>query len=333
MKFPLFMKRTTHARYLAAVAMLLVAPVLVFGDIENDLNTLFDRLTESISGTGLVVAIFPLVEKSTGGGERGKTVSEYAVTYFTAHPSFTVVEREQFALLAKEMALSQSGIIDSATAINTGAMVAARYLFGGTVTRGMGKQVISVRMIETETGRVVSAATMTVDSKHLDTFSREMLGERGQVSAMVLRSVIPGWGQLYAQKPARGAISLAAVVGMGAVSLVNTSRIAGKYSAWSNYESFLASPAQTASYMRSQNALGRSDQEVLNEFEQTRLAYYNDYASQFDKAKVLWILTGSVWALNLVDAAIAGVQSKKKFDLYFSGLPGASFSVLARLEY
>jgi hypothetical protein len=49
----------------------------------------------------------------------------------------------------------------------------------------------------------------------------------------------------------------------------------------------------------------------------------NEYKSIYDKKynemiTADFILVG-VWALNIVDAAIAGAQSKRKFKLYFTG--------------
>lgn len=40
---------------------------------------------------------------------------------------------------------------------------------------------------------------------------------------------------------------------------------------------------------------------------------------KYDQIVVSIVVTGSVYVLNLLDAAIAGAQSKRKFNLYFSG--------------
>ena len=68
---------------------------------------------------------------------------------------------------------------------------------------------------------------------------------------------------------------------------------------------------------------------LLWEKETKKNARYNDkkdkMADDFESGKNLAIaitaLTGVVWALNVLDAGIAGVQSKNKINLYFSAMP------------
>ena len=50
----------------------------------------------------------------------------------------------------------------------------------------------------------------------------------------------------------------------------------------------------------------------------TNFVTSDDYEEKFDNMTLIGMIAGGVWTLNLLDAMLAGVQSKKQFELYFS---------------
>jgi hypothetical protein len=46
---------------------------------------------------------------------------------------------------------------------------------------------------------------------------------------------------------------------------------------------------------------------------------YKHYQDKYDAAMTATYITIGVYAINLIDAAICGAQSKRKFELYFTG--------------
>lgn len=94
------------------------------------------------------------IEKNT---QLGVMVSEMLTTEVVNSEAFKIVEREQLQKVLKEMAMAQSGIIDTTKAQEIGRMLGADAIITGSVIRIQDKLRIDARIIEVKTGVVVSA--------------------------------------------------------------------------------------------------------------------------------------------------------------------------------
>ncbi|MCU0845845.1 MAG: hypothetical protein MUC76_13070, partial [Spirochaetes bacterium] len=136
---------------------------------------------------------------------------------------FTVVERGQMNEILKEQGFQMTGCTDSACAVQVGKLLSANKILVGEVTR-LGKSiVITVRIVDVEKGVADFAAKeAAADEDALEEASRklskklierisgkttaELLREREPktMTGYYLRSIVPGWGQMYAGRTWKG---------------------------------------------------------------------------------------------------------------------------------
>jgi hypothetical protein len=187
----------------------------------------------------------------------------------------------------------------------------------GSVTESFGKRIINARILNVETGEVVATASTTVGPAAMDDFMKELLGEKGQFSATFFRSaLVPGWGQIYTNHPVRAGISFVVCFGALGYTVYERFQVA---SANSDYKEVVAE--RSGAWRENADAAGIPHDQYLALLVEKEDKLYAEYSDEFYYAKILTIITGGVWALNLVDATFAGLAAKKKFNLYFSAIP------------
>ena len=296
------------------------------GDIESALDRLAqDLLSQVTLDSRHTLAIMPFETKGSIKQDVGRDIAEYLVAIAQNHPSFELVDRMQFSKVMEELALSQSGAIDESKAVEAGKALAAQYLLLGTASDALGKTMISARLVQTESAKIVATANVSLDPGALSSFAKELLGEQGQVSASLFRSmVVPGWGQLYTKHTLRGVLSLGLFAG-GAGLIVYG--VATTVQAGNDYDDFTEKTKSVSgeAELKEEFCGGPCTvfiQDDFNKWKSTRQdALYDEYESKRNRTIIFGAVTGGIWALNLVDAAIAGAQSRKKFKLYFSAIP------------
>jgi hypothetical protein len=327
-------------RSISSFVIRLTATVLLFSStafpLDKELTALFGDLIKGDTTRAVkVIAVMPFGASGKSVTEdAGRSVAEFGVVALQSSGRYRVVERAQMGKALEEIKLAQSGLMSDSAGIQVGKMLSADRLLVGTVSDLFGKRMISARIVRTETGEVLSSASVTVAAQDLTKFSKELLGEKGQVSATLFRSaVLPGWGQLYAQHTGHGVVSLVAFVGAAgylAYCVTTTSSAHGKSD---SYTAYLGSPQWQQDATDTLRQIYGSQvvvddaalkKALVDYYTAKQDDLYRDYSRKYDYAMIAGIITGGVWALNLVDAAILGAQGKKKFDLYFSGVPGES---------
>jgi curli biogenesis system outer membrane secretion channel CsgG len=70
-----------------------------------------------------------------------------------------IVERRDLSRLLDEIALGDEGVVDPSTAAEAGKLVGARYMVFGSITDLFGEVVLTVRIVNTETGELVRSTT------------------------------------------------------------------------------------------------------------------------------------------------------------------------------
>ena len=130
---------------------------------------------------------------------------------------FTVVERGQMNEILKEQGFQMTGCTDSACAVQVGKLLSAKKILVGETTKIGRTIVITVRIVDVEKGVADFAAKETAANEDaLEEASRslskklierisgkttaELLQERSPktMTGYYLRSIVPGWGQMYA---------------------------------------------------------------------------------------------------------------------------------------
>jgi hypothetical protein len=278
--------------------------------LENDLNSLFSDLLgrHEVSGKP-TLAVIPFVTLAENvPAEAGRAISEYAVSFIAGQGKYRLVERSEFAKILDELELSNTGMIEEGQILSMGKMLSAEILVTGTIGDMLGKRMISAKIIKTTTGEILSASTITVGAGELEDFYKDALGERTQLSASLFRSLLaPGWGQFYTGHPGQGALfSFAALAGVGTVI-------------WSAID-WSAKSATVETFNEYRNI---RPGESLADYKIRRDEAMDEEGTALNRTAVIGGITGAIWVVNLIDAAILGSKDKRRIkNLYFSSVPG-----------
>jgi TolB-like protein len=106
------------------------------------------------------VAVLPFVNSAIGASNAelaplSKGIAELLLTDLAQNTGIRVVERENIQKLLDEQNLGRDGRVDEATAARIGKLLGAKHMVTGSfVTDKSGTMVISLKSIDTETGRV-----------------------------------------------------------------------------------------------------------------------------------------------------------------------------------
>jgi TolB-like protein len=310
------------------LALFFLLPLFASQDAEDKIQLLCDSLAEQFPDSIATprLAVIPFTDNT--GKSQGQGVAELVVTCLQKSNRFSLVDRMEFQKALTEIELSQSDMVDSASALKVGKLVSAPYLLTGTIANIFGACKINAKIIRTETMQIYSTAMVTVAPASLDGLTKEVLGERGKISAALFRSLVaPGWGQFYTDHPVRGGVSLAAVLGAAGFTTYRFLQANNRYNEYSSYESFHFTKSWEDSITADTAISHKSWPQVLHEDTLRSEGNWKSYEEAYDYAMTALLATAGVYALNLLDAALAGAQSKKKFKLYFSGDGKRNFSM------
>lgn len=296
--------------------------------VETALVSLVDSLLLAVPQSTTVhrLAIVPFDDRAGGAeADRGVAVAELVLAQLAARNRFSLVDRAEFRKMLDEIELSQSDLVEESGALQAGKMLAADALLTGSLTELFGTVRVTAKIIRTETSEILATASVTVVRNALDDFARGLIDEKGRVSSSVFRSLLaPGWGQFYTNKYARGAISLTLCAGAAGYCAYAIAATVGAHNDYDDYYEYVQFSQEFEDRVQAEAAeTGRPIDSIRADYDDIVDEYYNDYVAAHDRAVLAGVITGAAWALNLIDAAIAGAQSRRKFRLYFMALPGA----------
>ena len=310
------------------LVLLMCMTVLCGPSSEDRLQTLCDSLLTGLpdSMEKARLAVLPFTgNMDKKDSSTGRAIAEYIIVCVQKDKRLKLVDRAEFQRIMMELNFSESDMVDPAKVLQAGKLMTANYLLTGTVTTAFGMNRVSAKIIKTETSEIISAASVSVAPVELEGFTRELFGEKAQISASVYRSlVVPGWGQFYSRKYVRGGTSLVFCLGSLATTLVLSMQAADKNNEWSDYQATYGNSehptvnATAEAARRAGTSTGTAYYEALADVTGKTNNLYDDYSKSFDRVVIAGAVTGGLWALNLLDAAIAGMQEKNHFRPYFS---------------
>lgn len=106
------------------------------------------------------VAVLPFVNSAIGQANAelaplSKGIADLLITDLAQNPAIRVVERENIASILAEQNLARDGRVDDATAARIGKLLGARHIVTGSfVTDRSGTMVITIKSVDTESGRI-----------------------------------------------------------------------------------------------------------------------------------------------------------------------------------
>jgi TolB-like protein len=278
----------------------------------SGLAELYDRLAAAVPhGSKVSVAILPfdVAGKRGGSYDPGVMAAEFGIARWSADPRFSVVERAAVSKLHAEQAFAQSGAASDSAAAGMGRLATAKLLVTGTVTDTDGRQAFTARLVDVETGSILSAAVSEKSAEDMDALYRDALGEKGQLSGAVYRSLVgPGWGQFYTGHPVHGSVALLGV--LGSIG----------FATWA-YLDYADKDDVLQKFRKHDPATARKGESLDDWIEraETARAEYNDASTMFG---VSLGVVGGAWLLNVVDAAILGhLESTRVKARYYACIP------------
>lgn len=84
-------------------------------------------------------------------------LQQILLTELSQNSALRIVERGRLAEVLQELELSDQGVVDPSTAAEVGNLVGARYMVFGSFTDLFGEMVLTVRVVDGETGEVLPA--------------------------------------------------------------------------------------------------------------------------------------------------------------------------------
>jgi len=111
------------------------------------------------------IAVFPFEDANarTEVTKLGQTLTEMLITALIQGDRFSVMERVQLEKILEEQSLSQTGVIDTETAIEVGKLSGLGGVIVGSISQLKTSIEADARLIEVETGKALAAASANVN--------------------------------------------------------------------------------------------------------------------------------------------------------------------------
>lgn len=104
----------------------------------------------------------------------GNTVREILAGRVVTSQIFFLIDRDALEASLKEIQLSMTGIVDEKTTIEAGKISGVKVFLPGSISELQGDMVITMRLTETDSGKVVAQETATVKSRDMLDKKREI---------------------------------------------------------------------------------------------------------------------------------------------------------------
>ncbi len=170
------------------------------------------------SADKVTIAILDLSSKGVPKIVSG-AISDIVRSEFVNIGNFTVVERSQMNAILKEQGLQMTGCTDSSCAVQFGKLLSARRIVIGEVSKVGNGIFITARYVNVENGESLFSASDKANSIDVvdkaanrvakSLASKIISGDKEIITPKTaggyyFRSIIPGWGQFYAENDTKG---------------------------------------------------------------------------------------------------------------------------------
>ena len=175
-----------RSRLLAAILVLLVCPLLLFGDTAEPTGAI-----ESPDAT--VVSIAPF-EDNTGSSKwegLADGLSDLLAVSLARHKAVKVVERRRLAAVLKEQELAYRALSETAVAARVGRLLGADLIVVGGILVVDDKPVITAHMVDIGTTQVVASRKVTGEAADVLALSFKLASELARSLDVTLDPVLP----------------------------------------------------------------------------------------------------------------------------------------------
>ena len=223
------------------------------------------------------VAVMPFetLEEQAKKSKLGSISAQLLSARLSESPQILQVERAQLDGIVEELQRGEAGQLEPAGAASVGKLVGANAIILGAIAPVGPNYVVTSRVVDTETGVVLSAAEQSFARQGMVAFSEDVIEVKSKAGAAARSAVLPGWGQMYNGDTGRAMTYGTAFLAVAAGAI--TSAVLGVQA----QNSYRENKASTV-HMR---------QEANDSFARTNL---------------LLAGLGAVWAVAVGDAYVAG---------------------------
>jgi TolB-like protein len=247
----------------------------------------FGRLPGSARYRRLAVLSFGEVGTEAKKRQLGAIVTAEIATSLKRDHGLMLVERARLTEVLGELKLQQSLGVDASQAGQIGKMADAQALVIGSVSEAGDRFLVNARIVATQTGETLAAESQPVAAAGMVSLASDAVVLRSR-SAAVFRSVlVPGFGQFYNRQPVK------AWMFIGTEAAVLGSALAFHLSGNSAY----------AQYRDVSRASGPTPSAEASHL-------YDTASSRYRTRDWLLVGAGVVWAVNVADAYLSGVDGE-----------------------
>ncbi len=158
------------------VNILFIEAVDVVGNKTEQIVTVIRKISKIRQiGSRMSLSVLPLANK----GDRsvaGDAVYDSLISSFVNQKRFQLVEREKMEEVLRELKLSQSELVDRATASKIGKIIVADAILTGTILEKKDSIEILTRLVDTDTSNILDAKDVFDEDKSLKGIKRLMEG-------------------------------------------------------------------------------------------------------------------------------------------------------------
>ena len=131
----------------------------------------------------------------------------------TSQEQSVSVERSRIEGVIVELNRAKKGELSPKGAAQAGKLLGARHVLVGSVTTIRSEQQVTARLVVSETGEILKAATLASPQNEFVTCRRDVVVTKSKIGAAIRSTILPGWGQLYIGNKTSGYTTLIAAVG------------------------------------------------------------------------------------------------------------------------
>lgn len=254
--------------------------------IGNIINQISQGITKE-KGTGkIVVAVTKFINLGPHAinQKMGELTSELFVANISKKKQFDLVERENLDKLLGELKLSLLGITNPKLASKVGKMLNAQIFITGAVSDLGENFYVNIRAIDVASAKIIVVAKAKIPQGDVIALSSKYIVRKTKLGALYRSTIMPGWGQIYSEKKVKGTIFTVATLGL-AIGGISSYIVGNTYYYNDKYK----------------NATNSED----------ATTYYDKAKSTVSLANNLFLATGVMWIVNMVDAYISGEEKKE----------------------
>ncbi len=254
------------------------------GSVQEGVQSLALRLVGGMEQTGevgfrrMAVLPFKVLDPEAEEHQLGRVSSELLSSRLARNPRIIQVERDRLDSVISELQRSERGELSQDGAVSVGKLLGANNIVLGSVASSGSDYLITARVVDSESGRVVTAADQIFPKAGMVAISADVVEVKSKLGAATRSAVLPGWGQVYNGDVGRGLVYGATFFGMATGAI--TSAVLGT---------------------QAENKYNENTRDTVDERESAN--------GHYDRVNYFLIGLGTLWAVAVSDAYITGVDA------------------------